>query len=58
MKIPTPKTVLDIVNDSRTKFKVVECLKPKGKRGPTFKGLHKQVRKLAVGSQERRKLEK
>ena len=58
MKIPTPKTVLDVLNDSRTKFKVVECLKPKGKRGPTFKGLHTQVKKLAVGSQERRKLEK
>ena len=58
MRIPTRKTVLDVVNDSRTKFKVLKHLKPKGKCGKTFKGLHTQVRKLRVGSKERQNLEK
>ena len=58
MRIPTPKSVLDVVNDSRTKFKVVMHLNTKGKHGKTFKGLCTQVRKLRVGSTERQKLEK
>ena len=34
------------MSDKHTKYEAVKYLKPKGKRGQTFKGLLTQVRKL------------
>ena len=46
MKTPTPKTLSKVMSDKHTKYEAVKYLKPKGKRGQTFKGLLTKVRKL------------
>ena len=46
MKFPAPRTLTNVMSDKLVKFKTHEYPTPKGKRGPTFKGLKTQVKQL------------